>query len=88
VFSLKITKITEWQGRILKLFPGIFLFSFGVVMIIDYQLLQGNNLILLLFLIGFDVLLTALIALIWRHRKGKISEPLTPELQKSTDKKE
>ncbi len=88
VFSLKIKKITEWQGRILKLFPGIFLFSFGVVMIIDYQLLQGNNLLFLLLLICFDILLTAFIALIWKHRKRKITEPLTPESQESDDKKE
>jgi glutaredoxin-related protein len=87
VFSLKIKKITEWQGRILKLFPGIFLFSFGVVMIIDYQLLQGNNLLFLLLLICFDLLLTALIALIWKHRKGKMTEPSTPA-QESDDKKE
>lgn len=88
VFSLKIKKISEWQGRILKLFPGIFLFSFGVAMIIDYQLLQGNNLLFLLLLICFDIVLTALIALMWKHHKEKIIEQLASEHQESDDKKE
>jgi len=69
VFSLGVKKLTDWQGRILKLFPGVFLFSFGIVMIIDYQLLQGNNLLMLFCLVGFDILLTFLIAKIWKQYK-------------------
>ena len=69
VFSLGVKKLTDWQGRILKLFPGVFLFSFGIVMIIDYQLLQGNNLLMLFCLVGFDILLTFLIAKIWKKYK-------------------
>jgi hypothetical protein len=89
VFSLGVKKLTEWQGRFLKLFPGIFLFSFGILMIIDYQLLQGNNLLLLLLLIGFDILITVIISQIWRKYKEKPKEPQTPELQESvTEKKE
>ncbi len=88
VFSLGVKKLTDWQGRILKLFPGIFLFSFGILMIIDYQLLQGNNLIFLLMLIGFDILLTVIIALIWRKYKEKPKEPQTQEVQESVTEKE
>ncbi len=77
VFSLGVKKLTEWQGRILKLFPGIFLFSFGILMIIDYQLLQGNNLFLLFLLIGFDILITVIISQIWRKYKEKPKEPQT-----------
>jgi thiol-disulfide isomerase/thioredoxin len=89
VFSLGVKKLTEWQGRFLKLFPGIFLFSFGILMIINYQLLQGNNLLLLLLLIGFDILITVIISQIWRKYKEKPKEPQTPELQESvTEKKE
>jgi hypothetical protein len=74
VFTLRVQKLTEWQGRILKLFPGIFLLSFGIVMLIDYQLLQGENLGFLLMLIGLDVLITILIALAWRRLKEKPKE--------------
>jgi hypothetical protein len=88
VFSLGVKKLTDWQGRILKLFPGIFLFSFGILMVIDYQLLQGNNLIFLLLLIGFDILLTVIIALIWRKYKEKPKEPQTQEVQESVTEKE
>ncbi len=87
VFSLGVKKLSERQGRILKLFPGIFLFSFGIVMIIDYQLLQGNNLVLLLSLIGFDILITVIIAWIWKKYIEKPKEP--QELQESvTEKKD
>jgi thiol-disulfide isomerase/thioredoxin len=69
VFSLGVKKLTDWQGPILKLFPGVFLFSFGIVMIIDYQFLQGNNLLILFCLVGFDIILTFLIAKIWKKYK-------------------
>jgi len=88
VFSLGVKKLTEWQGRILKLFPGIFLLSFGILMVIDYQFLQGNNLLLLLLLIGFDILITVIITLIWRKYKEKPKEPQTQELQESVIEKE
>ena len=88
VFSLGVKKLTEWQGRILKLFPGIFLFSFGILMIIDFQLLQGNNLLLLFLLIGFDILITIIISQIWRKYKEKPKEPQTQELQESVTEKE
>ncbi|HWR63659.1 MAG TPA: hypothetical protein VN365_04570 [Candidatus Thermoplasmatota archaeon] len=87
VFSLGVKKLTEWQGRILKLFPGIFLFSFGILMIIDYQLLQGNNLFLLFLLIGFDILITVIISQIWRKYKEKPKEPQTQEILESTTEK-
>jgi hypothetical protein len=87
VFSLGVKKLSERQGRILKLFPGIFLFSFGIVMIIDYQLLQGNNLVLLLSLIGFDILITVIITWIWKKYMEKPKEP--QELHESvTEKKD
>jgi len=87
VFSLGVKKLTEWQGRILKLFPGIFLFSFGILMIIDYQLLQGNNLFLLFLLIGFDILITVIISQIWRKYKVKPKEPQTQEILDSATEK-
>jgi len=83
VFSLGVKKLTEWQGRILKLFPGIFLLSFGILMILDYQLLQGNNLLWLLLLIGFDVFITGLIAWVWRKYKEKTKEQQPQEPQES-----
>jgi thiol-disulfide isomerase/thioredoxin len=87
VFSLGVKKLTEWQGRILKLFPGVFLFSFGILMIIDYQLLQGNNLFLLFLLIGFDILITVIISRIWRKYKEKPKEPQTQEVLDSVTEK-
>jgi len=75
VFTLKVQKLTEWQGRILKLFPGIFLLSFGIVMLVDYQLLQGENLVFLLTLIGLDIIITILIARVWKKYKERLKEP-------------
>jgi thiol-disulfide isomerase/thioredoxin len=87
-YSLGIKKLSEWQGRILKLFPGIFLFSFGIIMIIDYQLLQGNNLLFLLLLIGIDITITIIIAKIWKKYKDTPKESTPQELQDSiTEKK-
>jgi hypothetical protein len=86
VFSFGVKKLTAWQGRILKLFPGIFLSSFGIVMIIDYQLVQGNNLLFLLLLIGFDIFITVIIAKIWKKYKEKPDELQEP--QESVIKKE
>jgi hypothetical protein len=84
VFSFGVQKLTQWQGRILKLFPGIFLFSFGIIMIIDYQLLQGNNLLFLLGLIGLDVMITVIIALLWRKYKEKPPEPEIEPIQENS----
>ncbi len=80
-FSLGVKKLTERQGRILKLFPGVFLFSFGIVMIIDYQLLQGNNLLFLLALIVLDIVVTLIIAQIWRKYKENPNKISLEEIQ-------
>jgi len=52
-------------------------------MILDYQLLQGNNLLWLLLLIGFDVFITGLIAWVWRKYKEKTKEQQPQEPQES-----
>jgi hypothetical protein len=56
-------------------------------MIIDYQLLQGNNLFLLFLLIGFDILITVIISRIWRKYKEKPKEPQTQEVLDSVTEK-
>jgi hypothetical protein len=87
VYSLGVKKLTQWQGRVLKLFPGIFLFSFGIIMMIDYQLLQGNNLLFLFLILAIDVGITVLIALIWRKFRGKTKElELQKDQEETTEK--
>ncbi len=41
VFTLGRMKLSEWSGRSLKLLSGIMIFSFGVLFIVDYQLLEN-----------------------------------------------
>jgi hypothetical protein len=57
-------------------------------MVIDYQLLQGNNLIFLLMLISLDIIITIIIARVWRKYKEKPKDPQTQELQESVTEKE
>lgn len=68
-FSLGKMKLTEWQIQRLKLFSGILIFSFGLLFIIDYMLLE--NMLTSLLLPAISVLLTIGISYIWKKYKDK-----------------
>ncbi len=68
-FSLGKMKLTEWQIQRLKLFSGILIFSFGLLFIIDYMLLE--NMLTSLLLPAISVLLTIGISHIWKKYKDK-----------------
>jgi hypothetical protein len=71
-FTLGTTKLTEWQGRVLKLLPGLVIFSIGLFFIIDYTLLENVFTILAVFVV--NIVLTVVIAFIWKKYKEKPGE--------------
>lgn len=71
-FTLGTTKLTEWQVQRLKLFSGIMIFSFGLLFIIDYMLLENVLTAILLPLIS--IIVTVCISYIWKKYKNKPEE--------------
>jgi len=69
VFTLGRWKLSEWQGRILKLLSGIMLVSFGVLFIIDFKILQ--NVVTPVLLLVFSLLVTLVISFVWKKYKDK-----------------
>lgn len=69
VFSLSRRKLTEWHGQILKLLSGIMISSFGVILIIDYKILE--NVATPLLILVFTLIFTVLISTIWKKFKIK-----------------
>jgi hypothetical protein len=68
VITLGRRKLTEWHGQIMKLISGIMLTSFGLLFLYNYQLLE--NVVTPILLLLFSVLLTAVIAFIWKKYHG------------------
>lgn len=69
VITLGRRKITEWQGRIMKLFSGIILASFGAIFLYNYKILEKPvTPILLLF---GALIATGITSYIWSKIKGK-----------------
>jgi len=73
-FTLGAKKLSEWQGRTLKLLSGIMIFSFGLFFLIDYKLLE--NVITPVALLGMSILFTIIISFLWRKYKEKPPETL------------
>lgn len=67
-------KISEWQGRSLKLLSGLMIFSFGILFIIDYKLLE--NVLTPVALLGISILVTLLIMQLWK--KFRKEPPQSP----------
>jgi hypothetical protein len=65
VITLGKRKLTEWHGQIMKLVTGIMLSSFGIIFLVNYQLLENviTPILLLLFSLGG----AAGIAYIWKR---------------------
>lgn len=55
VFTLGRMKLSEWGGRSLKLLSGIMIFSFGVLFIVDYQLLENIMTPILLLIVSLVI---------------------------------
>ena len=72
VITLGRWKLSEWQGRILKLFSGTMMFSLGAILLIRADLLK-NFLITIAILIT-SILITSIISLVWKKEFMKISK--------------
>jgi hypothetical protein len=67
VYTLGRVTLTEWHGRLLKLFAGIMLSGFGLMMLIDYQLL--SNVVTPVILLLISIISTFLVSFIWKKFK-------------------
>jgi len=66
VFVVKLggKKLTEWQGRVLKLVSGIMMFSLGIVLLIKPELLE--NALAAIGIMVLSVIISVIISLIWK----------------------
>ena len=64
VYTLGRRKLSDYQGRILKLISGLMMFSFGLVMFINPGVLK--NLLYGIGLIGLSVINAIIISYIWK----------------------
>ncbi len=64
VITLGRWKLSEWQGRILKLFSGIIMFSLGTVLLIKADLLKNFLITIGIFIIS--LVTTIIISYIWK----------------------
>jgi len=64
VFTLGRMKLSEWHGRVLKLFSGLMISMFGVLFIVDYQIL--SNVFVPLLLLIYCLVGTLIISFIWK----------------------
>jgi len=64
IFTLGRRQITDWQGRILKLFSGIVIGSFGAILLIDHQLL--SNIAIPILILLASLLSTYIISSTWK----------------------
>ncbi|MBN2066411.1 MAG: hypothetical protein JW771_06350 [Candidatus Thermoplasmatota archaeon] len=71
-FTLGKTKLTELQGKKLKLLSGIMILLFGILFVMDYTLLE--NMITPIALLGLSILLTFIISYFWKKNESKKKE--------------
>jgi len=69
VFTLGRWKLSEWQGRILKLFSGTMMFSLGVILWLKPGLLQ--NIFTAISILFVSLFVTGLISIIWKKKYYK-----------------
>jgi cytochrome c biogenesis protein CcdA len=69
VITLGRWKLSEWQGRILKLFSGIMMLSLGVVLLYEPEILK-NFLITIVILI-ISIVISIIISYTWRKLHSK-----------------
>ncbi len=66
VFTLGRWKLSEWQGRNLKLFSGIMMFSLGLILIFDQGILK--NIFVSLGLLFLSIFVTFIISKIFKFK--------------------
>jgi len=64
-FTLGASKLSEWQGRILKLLSGTMMFMLGMVLMLRPMLL--NQMLVSIGLLAVSVLITWLVAGVWQR---------------------
>lgn len=69
--TLGAAKLSEWQGRVLKLLSGILMLLLGLVLLARPALL--NQMLVSAALLAGAVLLTSLVAAFWRRREAGTS---------------
>jgi len=71
VLTLGRWKLTEFQGRILKLFSGIMILSLGEILLIEPNMLE--SIIVTLFILASSFVLTSITGFLWKKEEAKIS---------------
>ena len=66
VVTLGSRKLTEWQGRVLKLLSGLMMFCLALVLIINPSLLQ-NAMVSILLLVGIAIMTTGIVLATKKH---------------------
>jgi len=66
VITLGRWKLSEWQGRILKLFSGIMMFSLGISLLIKPDILK--NFLITIGILVISILISFIISFIWKKR--------------------
>jgi len=71
IFVVKLggKKLTEWQGRVLKLISGVMMFSLGIVLLIKPGLLE--NALASIGILVLSVVISVVISLMWKKRSFK-----------------
>jgi thiol-disulfide isomerase/thioredoxin len=67
VITLGRWKLSEFQGRVLKLFSGIMILSLGIILLIDYKLLE--NVFSVIYLLIISALITLILSIICKRNK-------------------
>jgi len=66
VITLGRWKLSEFQGRVLKLFSGIMILSLGIVLLINYRLLE--NVFSVIYLLIISLLISSILSIIWKKK--------------------
>ncbi|KYK32196.1 MAG: hypothetical protein AYK22_07580 [Thermoplasmatales archaeon SG8-52-3] len=69
VITLGRWKLTEFQGRILKLFSGIMILSLGAILLFKYELL--NDVFSIIYILLFSLFTSVIISILWRYKLQK-----------------
>jgi hypothetical protein len=69
VIILKKWKLTEWQGRVLKLYSGILMFSLGLILIINRNIL--HHILSAVGLIVVSMIMAFVISLFYKKKLEK-----------------
>ncbi len=67
VWTLGSRKLSEWQGRLLKLLAGCMMLAMAIVLLVDPVML--TRLTVTIALLAGALTATAAIALLWKHRE-------------------